>query len=499
MPMSHNSTAEDTAAMELYYQEHMHYEPQYIIPLIFVNMLSCSLSILGSTSIMSMAWRANKSKPQIMQRLLFGLSLADLVTTLAFLFMPFLAPQEEGLAWAVGNRASTTAVGFFFLAALMCANMMNMYLSIYFLLVVRRNWREQHFTQRGYETTAFAVAVLIPLLDFVPGAIFGMTNTNEVINNFVSYNASPWDCMMDEESCERPIKGNPQVWSYVGAAPFTMFSIICFACTFMVYWTARTTFRKSKSYDFTTSTTTNATTAGNNDPTNTRCRLAGSSMVQGLRGDELTETGTTQRERSPSTISTIIQSVRRSTSRHNKTSGDRKANEVATQAILYCLVYTNTLIWPFTGGMLKTRPSAGDDRSGAQVIYEWHQDPAIYVLHIVFWMFFPLQGFLNWFVYTRIKVKEWRRADPDCSTFHIYRLILMGIPIPVSSRDNVNRANELPNPDRYRRAKAVRQKESEEEKTEEELPTLHESGTTTGLDALQWQDDVDLEVADLEI
>lgn len=91
-----------------------------------------------------------------------------------------------------------------------------------------------------------------------------------------------------------------------------------------------------------------------------------------------------------------------------------KLREVGTQCLLYTSAYFNTVLWPMVALVLSfVQP--GDDKK---------TEPGYYALCLLFWLFCPLQGALNFFTFTRLPVQQWRKAAPDRSLFYIYKQVL---------------------------------------------------------------------------
>ena len=76
-------------------------EDERHIPLIVLGSVSSFLSILGSSCVIHMS---SKKLHKIMHRLVFCLSISDMIASLASLFMPYMVPLFMGLPGAVGNH-----------------------------------------------------------------------------------------------------------------------------------------------------------------------------------------------------------------------------------------------------------------------------------------------------------------------------------------------------------------------------------------------------------
>jgi len=96
--------------------------------------------------------------------------------------------------------------------------------------------------------------------------------------------------------------------------------------------------------------------------------------------------------------------------RHDSSSAHSQSREVAAQALLYSLAYSIPWIWGLILSFINT--AAGVFGSAAI-------DDAITALNIVNVVIFPLQGFLNVFVYVRPRYIEARKRDPDSSVMQM--------------------------------------------------------------------------------
>lgn len=99
-----------------------------------------------------------------------------------------------------------------------------------------------------------------------------------------------------------------------------------------------------------------------------------------------------------------------------------RLQQVRKQATLYSLVYLNAVIWPSVLFALSEMHLEKAETVKLQ--------PAYYAFQLVFWALQPLQGFLNFFVFTRMKRKLLRKHNPERSIFWIYKQILQNNSLP---------------------------------------------------------------------
>jgi hypothetical protein len=95
---------------------------------------------------------------------------------------------------------------------------------------------------------------------------------------------------------------------------------------------------------------------------------------------------------------------------------------VANRAMLYSLVYFNTVLWPIFIKIVATRTGV---EAADQV------SVGFYTLLLLSWCFYSLQGFFNLMIYIRPHMYAWRRACPEEWSLSIFfHKVLKGIAAP---------------------------------------------------------------------
>ncbi|CAB9502487.1 expressed unknown protein [Seminavis robusta] len=353
------------------------------IPVLLIGSLSSLLSLLGSSCIMYMAYQEARTK--LMQRLLFCLSLSDWISSMSLLVMPYLIPSFLGLAGAVGSFASCAGVGFFMLVASKMGCCYNAYLSMYYYLVVVRNWREADFSRRPHlELAGHVVAVVVTLAIEVAAVATQSINPTPVINNVCIYATWPWGCIDSPEvECTRSSDSTFKLLVTVSGPIYFLFSMAGFITAALVFAKVRSTLQKSSQYRF--------------------------------------ENRTSQTTTAVRTSNGAVSSTTTTSDPNNK-----RIQEVGMQAVLYTLAYFQSFFWPLMTVILS------QTFKDSEMIHK-KLEPGFYAFTILFFVFYPIQGFFNFFVYTRVKVKRWRTVEPDKSIFWIYKQIVAGIPPPATS------------------------------------------------------------------
>lgn len=190
------------------------------ISILFV--ISSTLSIIGSSAIIYKVI-SDRLNATAYDRMLLGLSVCDVISSIAFGLSPFLLPKETSIrVWAIGSDSSCSFLGFMTQFGFSSV-LYNGFLSFYYLLTVRYGVKRPRFAKR-YEPWFHGVAILFPLITAVVGAFMGFYSELQLgvgcwVNDYPRGCASGTgdDTCISEEIA----------WFY-GSSPvvFTLFSLI---------------------------------------------------------------------------------------------------------------------------------------------------------------------------------------------------------------------------------------------------------------------------------
>lgn len=156
-----------------------------------IGATGCALTWFGSLSIIYIARRKLNS---IYHRLLFVVSWVELMTNLIAFFAPIMMNKETGYPLARGNQATCSTLGAVLLFAVVSKAFSSCYISIYFMLTVRYNWRDEKI--RAYEGFAYLVAFIVPFSYCVVGFVNDFFNPNAA--RFCAAARYPIGCKGDE-------------------------------------------------------------------------------------------------------------------------------------------------------------------------------------------------------------------------------------------------------------------------------------------------------------
>ena len=310
------------------------------------------------------------------------MSLADIVVSIACFLQPFLLPQDVDplYTFAVGNTQSCTLLGFmmrFPLAvALYCC-----YLSLYFNYSVRKGWREGSSISLSWEIVGHIIAFGAPIIF---GTIGIATDSYNPLTLIHICDTGPWPpgCGDNTEPCTRGENYLRQDWCYLSF--LLLASLIGIWNTISVYLFVRRQIQTSRQHTFRSSSSAQ--------------RRRPSSTSQSSRHLQGRNSNSHQR----STSSTATTSKDYSTVR-----------QVAHQSVLYTLAYLNGFLWAFTTRIIFDTV----DVQGKE------DQPKYYIFVLGAYLFFPLQGFWNSYIYIRPRILLWKTLHPKESATWIIRKI----------------------------------------------------------------------------
>jgi hypothetical protein len=102
--------------------------------------ISASLSILGSFAIIYVISRSKDKLNTTLHRLLLGLCIGDLLTSIALAFTKVIIYSEDGKIPMTSNQAACDAQGFFFVLGGIVSPFYNCGLCVYYLYVIKWNY-----------------------------------------------------------------------------------------------------------------------------------------------------------------------------------------------------------------------------------------------------------------------------------------------------------------------------------------------------------------------
>ena len=320
--------------------------------------VSSFLSILGSVTILRMIstdWKRKIRK--VKYRILMALSLSDIVNSSVFFVWSLPIPKDTPGVWgAIGNKATCDAQGFLMQVGIL-GSFFNAALSGFFMLTVCDGMSEKAIMWK-YEIPTYVVAI-------------GWSVGTAVIALFLDvYSFSGVGCYMapeplrctkrDDVECVRGERAYLWVWLFTGI-PLLLLLLYIMYTMGRIYFTVKEISEKADKITF--------------DASNERFAAAPSGPTDLHSSEQLNSATLPQQPRSRYAA---------------------RVKETAVQAALYVIAYLITHIWAFVCNIV-------EQLGGTNPFF-------LVFIENFCW---PLQGFLNVFVYLRPSIQSIRKSDPD--------------------------------------------------------------------------------------
>ena len=204
-----------------------------LISLIIAPMITGSVSFAASLTLIISIMRSNLKLSNTYRRIVFALSIFDLLQSLSQLASSL--PMPAGSIWgAIGNDVSCDLQGFLTVAGFTGSILYSLSLTIYFLLVVKFNLPEAQIKKR-YEPFLHAVPILL--------------SCSASILTYATHNYNPTGviCWIAPEPGVSKLNANILKWVVIGAPTYIVFSLNCIMLGIM-WWTVSSQVKKSNAY-----------------------------------------------------------------------------------------------------------------------------------------------------------------------------------------------------------------------------------------------------------
>jgi len=397
----------------------------YVLPII-----SGSVSLLGSGAIAAMILMSAEKLSRPFRRLIFGLSVMDIIQSLAMTLGPFSLPADlDGVLWSMGNTTTCDIQGFALHIGFAGVPMYMLSLTIYYLYVIKFSMKDKIFSTR-IEPWLHLVSIGWTIGGGIACWATGSFNMMES-GNICWYTPSPHDCVAnDDVDCVRGAHAFAFGWIFGGSNFATLCCIIY--CLHEVCRTVIEQEEKNDRYRFRGSVCARSEPLRSSVPTSESSESRRASFVslassirripslfkQILNSEDI-------REPNLENVSSSILTSRSYAQRAIEKSEKRK-RETKIQASLYVYAFLFTCIWAYIYGFLVT--------IGVSVPY---------IIIFLFSVFYPLGGFFNILVYTRPKINSVRKKNTGLSWFRSFALVIRAggdvpssIPIMSSSQNS---------------------------------------------------------------
>jgi hypothetical protein len=223
---------ETTDIDEQPYQQYLS-DAQYIAAF-SAGIFSCTLSLFGSSSIIYLIFKT-KSFKLLYHRIIFGLSIMDIVFTSAMFLQPFLLPTNTNFMFAAGNEQTCKLVAFF-MQFFIAVYIYNAELSIYFLMTIRYGKSEEELS-RKLEPYIHIVPIFVAVIFGILGVVLGIFKPS-VLFSACKFNPSP------DQADQKGIHWAHNIITILAI-------LVALVCTWLIYWTVHRQTIRSSQWSFT--------------------------------------------------------------------------------------------------------------------------------------------------------------------------------------------------------------------------------------------------------
>ena len=366
-----------SASASASYQDETQFAVWQQVAITVAAVLSAGWSLTGSAVIATMAYSRRYS---VKYRLLLALSVADIINSGVFLVWPLPIPADTPGVWGARGNGTTCAVQGFFLQLGILGSFYNAALSGYFMLTLCDRLTEAQITQR-YERITHAVSLAWSVGTAV--AALWPLNLYSVCALGCWIAPEPVRChTRDDVSCVRNNHAYLYVWVFTGIPLLLCLGFIIYTMV-RIYTTVRSVSVAADRITFRAHME----------------RLGGGDDIHHPNETPATTTtndhGVVSQPTTTTTITTTSNNHRTVQQQQQQQQQSRYAvrvKETATQAFLYVAAYVITHLFAFLCVIIE---QAGGTNPFLTIFLEN--------------LLWPLQGFLNVFVFLRPKVQSLRK------------------------------------------------------------------------------------------
>jgi hypothetical protein len=220
-----------------------------------IPMVTAPISIISSIAILIMILRSEKGLSKLYHRIIFGLSISDILNSTALSFGTIPMPRGTEHAWvALGNKGTCQAQGFFLTGGIGTV-LYNCSLCVFYYLCVKHTMREEDIVLK-YEKWLHGVPILWSLTAATIAVVTGSINP-DYANCWLQ--SCPLACHLNEdvtaasgdETQEECRGSRPYLmrWILNGGPVFITSGIICYTMA-IIYLTVKNQEERSAAYSF---------------------------------------------------------------------------------------------------------------------------------------------------------------------------------------------------------------------------------------------------------
>mmetsp|Transcript_45518 Transcript_45518/g.110250 ORF Transcript_45518/g.110250 Transcript_45518/m.110250 type:complete len:648 (-) Transcript_45518:28-1971(-) len=373
---------------------------------------SALLSVFGSSVIIYMVFKSKQQRKRTPYlRLLFAMSVYDIVLSLNWSVAAFLRPQDtSGRMLSMGNRTTCNLLGF--LNELSHATIIYQgMLGVYFLLTARYGYCNSYIA-RNIEPWMHIVSIGYPLAFAIAEGV--LDGYGEVIMGIGCW------VVVSTERCSTEFLCPPRILRYLSCAvPLLTVCITLIVSNRVILLYAREQIRPAAPYSTSKSLNLANSTSGlysedddedwDSDDSSSSSRTPPEPKYVIKQGNK----GSSKDEANADILTGSISS----TALVNKDQA-RRLRLVSSQAVLFVVSFLICNVWTGITGLLEDQGETFQDELATLVRH--------YPIFVIQAIFSPLQGFLNMMVFIRPKYLKFRHLHKGESRLWVVRRAIFG-------------------------------------------------------------------------
>ena len=355
-----------------------------------IQSASSIVSFLASISIACIIYRSLKQLSVPFHRLLFGLCMADICSSLALSFSTMPAPDSTNVIWnAMGTRGTCQAQGFFIFIGSIGAPLYNCSLCFYYLIVVtyKKGRDADKYIRENIEVYLHAVPICLALIGAITILAMDLFHPN------MTYCFIGADPTCNNPDCEKRNQYAETLFLVFSAGPYMVLPCVIVGTMTLMHRAVKTQEKKMQKFGAGTLALRRNLKAKKQD---TAGSVAANEGVQNKKKSVIKDSLLSRIKSWAS--STLSGNWRSKNSKKGRALGRsnnavRQSRAVMNRAACYSLAFIVTYLFPI---IISIRTISGLE-SGP-------------VLSIFARILFPLQGFFNFVVFIQPKVVHIKKS-----------------------------------------------------------------------------------------
>lgn len=335
--------------------------------------------------------RPNALKSEPYHRMMFCLSLYDLLGALWMVLGSIPVPEMYGIPGSVGNTEVCSAQGFFIHFSAIASNIYNAGIVVYFLLKVRYNVSDRNVTKRyGYEQAVHWSALILSLIFALIGIGFQVFNPigfGGASNSPLCYiQAFPPGCDFSfvPEECIRGGNASSIIW-YIAIGPFMITTLVLLVSLALVLHTVVQKGRATRRFNFKRAT---GFPTASSIPDSSTIEIPKSSAQPDANEDD--DDNFADDNNLPSNSNTK-HTISRSSTGEKRVKASSMELAVGKRCLVYGLVFLNTFLWTSISMIIHNQDPPS-----------WNSFP----IGCLAFIFMPIQGIFNFMIYISPRYKK---------------------------------------------------------------------------------------------